>query len=154
MRRVGWAIHSNKPADVFEERGNLQWELVKSLLPDDWSFAGKRVLDFGCGVGRMLLPATEQNPPAQYYGCDVHAPSIEWLSKNVPAGTRVFVSPEWPPLDLPDGQFDLIYAFSVFTHLDESWSAWLVELHRLLNEDGILIVTVYGPGHKTFGAEP
>ncbi len=65
-----------------------------------------------------------------------------------------FRSPQWPPLDGPDQQFDLIYAFSVFTHLLDSWSASLIELHRLLKDDGVLAVTVFGPGHEAFGEEP
>lgn len=54
----------------------------------------------------------------------------------------------------PDGQFDLIFAFSVFTHLVDSWSAWLLELHRVLKVGGLLIVTVFGPGHSSVGEEP
>lgn len=139
---------------MFEERGRLQWQFVKTLLPAGWEFNDRRVFDFGCGVGRTLLPALESDPQAEYWGCDVHESSIEWLRHQVSPPTNVFCSPEWPPLSISDEHFDLIYAFSVFTHLDESWSAWLVELHRLLKPDGILIVTVYGPGHETFGGEP
>ena len=29
-------------------------EQIVRMLPDDWSFGGKRVLDFGCGAGRTL----------------------------------------------------------------------------------------------------
>jgi SAM-dependent methyltransferase len=154
MRRVGWTIHSRHPGDVFEERGRLQWDFIKSLLPADWGLGGRRVLDFGCGVGRILLPAIESDPTAEYWGCDVHAPSIEWLRGQVSPTTNVLCSAEWPPLSIPDEHFDLIYAFSVFTHLDESWSAWLVDLHRLLKPDGFLVITVYGPGHEAFGTEP
>jgi 2-polyprenyl-3-methyl-5-hydroxy-6-metoxy-1,4-benzoquinol methylase len=54
IRRVGWNIHSRDPQEVYERRGREQWEFTCSLLPEDWSFAGRRVLDFGCGIGRML----------------------------------------------------------------------------------------------------
>jgi SAM-dependent methyltransferase len=139
---------------VFEERGRLQWQLVKSLLPSDWTPDGKRVLDFGCGVGRMLLPALTEDPEADYWGCDIHEPSVAWLKSQVPTGATVFRSPEWPPLALPDEHFDLIYAFSVFTHLVDSWSAWLLELRRVLADDGIAVLTVFGPGHEVYGGVP
>jgi hypothetical protein len=49
----------------------------------------------------------------------------------------------------------MIYATSVFTHLATSWSRWLLELHRLLDRDGLLMVTHMGPGYaKTSGEEP
>ena len=154
MKRVGWAVYARKAGDVFEERGSLQWSYVKSFLPEGWSFEGKRVLDFGVGVGRMLRPAMEQDPQAEYWGCDIHEPSLEWLRGELPQA-HLFRSDDWPPLPgVPDRHFDLIYAFSVFTHLTDAWSAWLLELHRVLKEDGIAILTVFGPGHQTYGEVP
>jgi hypothetical protein len=38
--------------------------------------------------------------------------------------------------------------------LVDSCSAWLLELHRVLADDGIAIVTVVGPGHLSFADEP
>lgn len=154
MRRVGWDVYSRDPADVFDERGREQWRFIQSLLPSDRTLSGASVLDFGCGVGRILRPALEETPEASYWGSDVHAPSIEWLRAHLPGPARVFQTGEWPPLPAPDREFDVIYAFSVFTHLVDSWSAWLLELHRVLKDDGLLIVTVFGPGHNAFSEEP
>ncbi len=47
---------------------------------------------------------------------------------------------------MEDGSFDLIWAVSVFTHLAETWSAWLLELHRVLKPGGILLATFMGEG--------
>ena len=33
----------------FLQGGKGRYEMIRSLLPSDWSFAGKSVLDFGCG---------------------------------------------------------------------------------------------------------
>ncbi len=51
-----------------------------------------------------------------------------------------------PPLDQPDGSFDLIWAVSVFPHITDQWSAWLLELHRVLVDSGLLLVTFMGEG--------
>lgn len=56
VRRVGWDLHNRDPAEAYEERGREQWRLIKSLLPAGWTFAGKRVLDFGRGA--LPPPAT------------------------------------------------------------------------------------------------
>jgi cyclopropane fatty-acyl-phospholipid synthase-like methyltransferase len=45
----------------------------------------------------------------------------------------------------PDGYFDLVYAISVFTHITHEWSAWLLELHRILKPEGLLLATFCGP---------
>jgi SAM-dependent methyltransferase len=153
-RRVGWATYDSLSGGAVEEPGLLQWRYVKSLLPHDWNSVGKQILDYGCGVGRVLRPALGEDPQAEFWACDVHASSIQWLASQVPSSVRVLPIPEWPPTDLPSDHFDLVYAFSVFTHLTDSWSAWLLELHRLLKDDGLLLLTVFGPGHTSFGEEP
>jgi SAM-dependent methyltransferase len=154
MRRVGWDVGSRRPAEVFEERGREQWGFIKSLLPVESSLQGKRILDFGCGVGRILRAAVAAEPDGEFWGCDNHAPSVEWLREDLSARAHIFKTEDWPPMRQPDRHFDLIYAFSVFTHLVDAWSAWLLELHRVLAEDGILIATVTGPGHTVFVEEP
>lgn len=45
-----------------------------------------------------------------------------------------------PPLAEPDGAFGLIRADSAFTRLTDGWSQWLLELRRVLSEDGLLVV--------------
>ena len=51
-----------------------------------------------------------------------------------------------PPLPLTAGSLDLIWAMSVFTHIADRWSDWLVEMHRLLADGGILIASFLGEG--------
>ena len=47
-----------------------------------------------------------------------------------------------PPTGLPSGSFDLIYAYSVFSHLSEPASdAWVSEFRRLLAPGGLLVIT-------------
>jgi SAM-dependent methyltransferase len=155
MRRVGWDIHSEHPGQVFEQRGTEQWQLVKSLLPDGMTnLAGKRILDFGCGVGRILRAAVRDADAAEFAGCDIHLPSVRWLQNDLRGRARIFQTDDWPPIEAPDGHFDVIYAFSVYTHLVDSWSAWLLELRRVLKDEGVLIITVFGPGHTSFAGEP
>jgi SAM-dependent methyltransferase len=153
MRRVGWVVGDERPADVFEERGREQWALIKSLLGGDFDLTGRRALDFGCGVGRILRPAAAADPGCEFWGCDIDQPSIDWLGARSPE-LELRRNGESPPLDLPGEYFDLIWAFSVFTHLTDAWSAWLLELHRLLKPGGNLIATVFGPGHANFVDEP
>ena len=155
MRRVGWDVYSRDPADGFDERGREQWRFIQSLLPSDRTLSGASVFDFGsAALGAFCGPRSKRlrRPATGVPTCT--RPSIEWLRAHLPGPARVFQNGEWPPLPAPDREFDVIYAFSVFTHLVDSWSAWLLELHRVLKDDGLLIVTVFGPGHNTFSEEP
>jgi SAM-dependent methyltransferase len=128
----------------YETRGRAARDQIASMLPGDWTFEGKRVLDFGCGAGRTLRHFLPEAEAAEFWGCDIDEPSIDWLRGHLSPPIQVLRNGELPPLELPDGHFDLVYAISVFTHLSDNWSRWLLELHRLLREDGILIATFAG----------
>jgi SAM-dependent methyltransferase len=118
--------------------------MLESMLPDDWSWEGKRVLDFGCGSGRVLRHFLDEAQEAEFWGCDLHGPSIEWVKENLSPPLHVFQNGVDPPLPLEDGHFDLVWATSVFTHITENWADWLLELHRVLAPGGLLISTYLG----------
>ncbi|MGI4791710.1 MAG: class I SAM-dependent methyltransferase [Janthinobacterium lividum] len=102
------------------------------------------VLDFGCGCGRLISAFQAQLPQARFFGTDAEADLIEWSRKHLPNADFRVNTPE-PPLPYADGQFDLIYAISVFTHLDERQQyLWLDELRRVAKPGALLILTVHG----------
>jgi SAM-dependent methyltransferase len=138
--RVGVEDRSD-PLRSFDEIGRRNREIFLDFLPDDWSFKGKRVLDFGCGPGKVLRHFMEEAEEAEFYGCDIHAPSIQWLENHMSPPLKVFVNQEVPPLSLPDNHIDLVWAASVFTHIVDAWSAWLVELYRILADGGLFIAS-------------
>jgi SAM-dependent methyltransferase len=101
------------------------------------------VLDFGCGCGRALAWLTQRHPHCSWFGTDTDSEAIAWCQSNLP-GTH-WVNGHQPPLPAAEAQFDLIYAISVFTHLDEeNQQAWLRELARALKPGGWLLLSVYG----------
>jgi len=145
--RVGWERQTDDPWQNYERFGRASRDAIVEALPADWTWDGKRVLDFGCGAGRTLRHFIAEARAGEFYGCDIDEPSIEWLREHLPQ-FQVFANPERPrpPLDLPDRSFDLIYAVSVFTHLTSAWSAWALQLRRLLRPDGLLLATFIFPG--------
>ncbi|MFN8152321.1 MAG: class I SAM-dependent methyltransferase [Solirubrobacterales bacterium] len=130
-------------------------EQIVRMLPDDWSFEGKRVLDFGCGAGRTLRHFAPEAGVAEFWGADIDGPSIEWMRESMSPPIHAWQSAQLPPMGLEHGSFDLIYAISVFTHLTEGSAPWLLELHRLLRPGGLLIVTYMGRWNSAwFAHEP
>jgi SAM-dependent methyltransferase len=144
--RVGSLARSENPLDYYDELGRETREGILARLPADWTFAGKRVLDFGCGAGRTLRHFIDEAGEAEFWGCDIDAASIGWMEERLCPPFHVFVNGEQPPLDQPDESFDLIWAISVFTHIASGWSDWLRELARVLKPDGLLLVTFMGAG--------
>jgi SAM-dependent methyltransferase len=140
-------------ADTYWKLGPDARDNLVELLPDDWTFPGKRILDFGCGPGRMLREFLPEAGTAEFWGVDIDAPSIESLAADCSPPLQLKVSDPEPPLDFEDQNFDLIYAISVFTHLTDNSIPWLIELHRLLKPDGILIATYQGEPHSELVAD-
>jgi SAM-dependent methyltransferase len=141
---VGRTKLVDDPLETYELRGQAARRQILSMLPAEWSFAGKRVLDFGSGAGRTLRHFLAEAEEAEFWASDVDAPSIAWLTDRLSPPIHTIHSGVRPPIPRPDGYFDLIYAVSVFTHLTYDWSDWLLELHRLLRDDGLLIATFAG----------
>jgi SAM-dependent methyltransferase len=104
----------------------------------------RRILDFGCGCSRTLLWMEDVARESELFGCDIDERMILWGRENVPWATFTVNQP-LPPLDYPDGHFDLVYASSVFTHIDENYQdQWLAELRRVTSPGGMLLLSVHG----------
>ncbi len=105
----------------------------------------ERVLDFGCGCGRTLRFFKDHLSTQRLYGTDIDASAITWCKRYLPNLAEWSVNEMQPPTRYVDDTFDLIYAISVFTHIDETAQfAWLGELRRIAKPGGILILTVHG----------
>lgn len=104
----------------------------------------RRVLDWGCGCGRLLRYMGGLSS-SQITGVDIDEDSVSWCAKNLPfAATQPI--PLHPPTSLPAASFDLIIGISIFTHLSEEVQIeWLKELHRLAAPGGVLLMSVHGP---------
>lgn len=100
------------------------------------------ILDFGCGSGRVIRWFHDH--PGRVVGSDYNPRLVEWCRRHLP-GFSFDVNDVDPPLAHPDGRFQLVYALSVFTHLDEARQrAWMAELARVTAAGGHLIVTTHG----------
>jgi SAM-dependent methyltransferase len=149
---TGW---KSDPFRAYEEIGAQTARAIVRLLPDDWSFAGKRVLDFGSGAGRTLRHFLSEAETAELWGADIDRASIAWLDGNLCPPLHAWQCEENPPLGLEHGTFDLIWAISVFTHLTDNSLRWLLELHRLLGPGGLLVATYMGRWNSEwFAGEP
>jgi SAM-dependent methyltransferase len=114
--------------------------------------AGVRLLDWGCGHGRVARHFIQNWPDAQISGADIDAENIAWCQANLPGGDFL-TAPLWPPMAVPDQSFDAIFGLSVMTHLTEDvQQAWLGELHRILKPGGIALISFGGDGAAAYAS--
>jgi len=108
------------------------------------------VLDFGCGSGRAVRWFASRSPLPKLYGTDIDTEAVTWCQDNLPFAVFDTNDP-LPPLRYADRSFDLIYAASVFTHINvESQFLWLRELQRVAKPGAIIILSFLGPHTFSF----
>jgi len=114
-----------------------------------------KILDFGCGCGRLMIPLGFMVSPEKIFGTDIDKNAIRWLESHYPSFQNLDVNRAKPPTKYSDGMFDFVYGVSVFTHLPEKMqNAWLEELSRILKPGGFGVFTTHGEKHYSKLAAP
>lgn len=124
--------------------------------------AGSRVMDFGCGYGRLPIGILDRiGEIRRYQGIDVMKPAIDWCNRYIhqqhpnfhflhtdvsnrrynPAGEEITSGFHLP---FEAQRFDLIYLYSVFSHMEApDVRIYLKEFHRLLPASGKVFLTAF-----------
>jgi len=112
-----------------------------------------RILDFGCGWGRLTRFFCRDVEPGCLHGCDPAEDLLEICRRSrLPA---VLHSTGPAPDGLPEKELDLVYASSAFTRPSaESAAAGLEALRDALNPGGLLILAIRPPAGPDLGGEP
>jgi ubiquinone/menaquinone biosynthesis C-methylase UbiE len=104
---------------------------------------GTRILDFGCGAGRMICWLAEFADQGEVWGTDISAEHIVWCTQHLAPPFHFLVNTILPHLPFEDRYFDVVYTGSVFTHIDDLATTWFLELRRVLRAGGMLYVTIH-----------
>ena len=108
--------------------------------------ANSRVLDFGCGAGRLTQALAQRFDRAE--GVDIAESMIALAdAHNVDASNTTFRVNELADLSIfPDGSFDFLMSIVVLQHMKNSLKeSYLREFFRVLRPGGIAMFTV--PSH-------
>jgi ubiquinone/menaquinone biosynthesis C-methylase UbiE len=121
-----------------------------------------KVLDIGCGLGRMAIPLTKYlNKDGRYEGMDIMADAIDWCKNNItPKHSNFnfqfsdifngaynhkgqFKGNEYK-FPYQDNSFDFVFLTSVFTHMfPEDMENYLGEIQRVLVKGGKCMITFF-----------
>lgn len=102
-----------------------------------------RLLDFGCGNGRLLDFLEKEKTDLEYQGADVSRGLIEIAKEKHPTKTFIVLK-DANKLPFESESFDLVVAIAVFHHLSpEMARKTLQELKRILKKDGEIILTLW-----------
>ena len=120
-------------------------DCVMSFINDTYSPASiknMRVLDYGCGWGRMTRLLPFYFDIDKIVGVDVDERLINSANELLPFLQHKKIE-SMEPLPFEDASFDIIFANSVFTHLSEKSALFaLAELSRILGRNGLIIISV------------
>lgn len=131
--------------EKYYEKSRSTADYIVSLLSKHIEIDNLKVLDWGCGPGRVIRHMPDiMNANCRFFGTDANKKSIGWCRIHLPG---VSFNHNSLKADLPyeDDFFDLIYGISIFTHLSEKahW-AWVDELRRVLKPGGLMYITTQG----------
>ncbi len=130
-----------EPANVFvyqsRERALLAALREARLLP----LTGRRVLDVGCGDGRVLADMTRYGArDADLCGVDLLADRVERARVFLP-GARIEVG-DAQALPFESGAFDLVLGFTLLSSVTDEPARHRVtaEMRRVLGPDGLIVL--------------
>jgi ubiquinone/menaquinone biosynthesis C-methylase UbiE/ketosteroid isomerase-like protein len=140
----------------YPSHGKLHVEKMLEVVTDSgFAFAdGDRILDLGCGAGRMIRHLEPLAERCEIWGTDISAPHIFWCRENLSPPFHFATTTKVPHLPFEDRSFALIYCGSLFTHIDDLAEAWLLELRRILAPGGRLYVTIHDQHTMALFDEP
>jgi ubiquinone/menaquinone biosynthesis C-methylase UbiE len=129
----------NLIAEDFSRTRRYIWKDFQPLA--EYSKAGDKVLDLGCGNGRLLELLGSKK--IHYLGVDNVPNLIQIARKRHPSYN--FQLADALSLPFADDSFDKIYSIAVLHHIpsQELRLKFLIEARRVLKSKGLLILTVW-----------
>lgn len=132
-------------AQLFEESVALFRRRLDLIGFDTGVFAGKTVLDAGCGGGRNTI-AMARLGAAEAHGIDLGAEGIADASRRAAALPNVrFQQGSVEAIPYPDRSFDIVWCAGVLMHTEHD-DRTLDELARVIRPGGLLYMLVYATG--------
>lgn len=121
--------------ELFEQQGDAHVLVLRHRGLQD----GMTIYDLGCGCGRTAQALARSGWKGGYIGSDIIQDFITELKAKCPPGYEAFVHRQ-PTIRAADGSLDMIYHWSVFTHLaPEECFLYLRDSFRAMKPGGKIV---------------
>lgn len=107
--------------------------------------ARSRLLDFGCGTGRLAAWAVPFLDPGCYVGSDISPTMLRHAEALIRPMARGAALVHQPDTAFPENQspYDMICAFSVFTHMEpEDAYRYLLSAHSVTHPGSVFVASL------------
>ncbi len=110
----------------------------------------QRVVDIGCGPGRMAIPLTGyMSAEGRYEGADTWTEAIEWCASRITPRfanfrfTSLDGGPGDPEFPYPGGEFDFANVCAISRLDEKTFRKYVLEAGRLLRQGGVYFGTCF-----------
>ena len=128
--------------------GAGEWETLEPLLPD---FAGKRVLDLGCGYGWHCIYAAEHGA-ASVTGVDLSEKMLAVAREKTTLPQVTYIRGDMAEIDFPPERFDVVLS-SLAIHYLPSFGDFLERVRQCLVPGGDFVFSVEHPTFTAYGSQ-
>ena len=141
--------HADNREGYFEDQHLTYWihgyrDYRKTLAAvEPYGVLAGRYFDFGGSTGRVFRHFAFQSEKWDVWSSDFKPASAEWNLRFFPNSIKTFLNNSNPSLPLPDDYFNLVTAYSVFTHINETETPWLCELRRIMKVGGVAFFSIH-----------
>ncbi len=125
-----------------------EWHDLRAMLPD---FAGRRVLDLGCGYGWHCRYASEQGA-AGVLGIDLSEKMLERAREKNAAPGVTYRRAAMEDVDFPPASFDIVFSSLAF-HYVRDFAPLVEKIYRWLAPEGDFVFSVEHPVFTAYGSQ-
>ena len=128
--------------------GAGEWEDLQKILPD---FAGKAVLDLGCGYGWHCIYAAEHGA-AHVTGVDLSQKMLEVARNKTQFPQVEYIQGAIEDVTLPESTFDIVFS-SLTIHYLKSFEDFVEKVYGWLRPGGDFVFSVEHPVFTAYGSQ-